>query len=261
MPAENPVRELIRRELLDRSAYGSLQDRIELFEPFKQRPITAASKDPSSITQAAMRLLTGANRDWDISGTNAADSCAVLTANGGIKLTTAGADDDQVILGAAAAINSVDQTGWRKTAWNPTDPKEVFFEALISLPQVTACKVLCGVSLTSALDLTTDDNQAKFQFSTEGAVSTTGFTACTSIGGTDAEVECSGDAVAADTAYRLGIKVSSTGVPRFYVNGIKVATGSALTANTVLLPFIGVQALTDAAKSLEVRWARLSRLI
>lgn len=258
MPAPNPVRELIKRELLDRAPFGSYQDRYELFEPFLQRPVLASTLDPSTINQAAQRLLTGANRDWIISGTNAANAGSALNVDGGVKLDTAGADNDQIILSPATAINSVAQSAWNTVEWEPEHSP--FVEFLVELPSLADIRLHAGLGLTAAVDLTTDDDQAKLVFDSEGSTSTSNFTAATSIGGTDAESDSS-HAAEADVTVRLEIRVSTSRVPRFYINGVKVHTGDALTEGADLIPFIGIQALTGSAKTLLVRGIRASRLL
>lgn len=258
MPAENPVRELMRRELLARAAYGSIQERIELYEPFYNRPILAADLDPSTINQAAVRLLTGANRHWVISGTNAANAGSALDVDGGVSLTTAGANNDQIILAPAGAINSIEQSPWGRTEWEPEH--ESRFECLLELPSIAAAKVHAGFGLSAVLDQTTDADQCKFVFNTGGAVSVANWTAVTSIAGTDDEDDTD-EAAAASTSVRLGIRIDSDRVPTFWIDGVEVHEGSALAEGANLIPFIGIQALTAAAKTLKVRWVRCSRLI
>lgn len=256
MPAPNPVRELIDREFLDKAPFSRYQDRVQLFDNFLQRPVLDATLDPATVNQAALRLYTGANKDWVIAGTNAADADSALDTDGGVLLSTAGADNDQMILQPAAAINSVAQSQWRALDWAPENGCR--FEAIIELPAITALLFQFGLGLTSTLDLTTDNDSVKLQFSTEGATSTTNWTATTSIGGTDVEVDTT-RTVEAAKSIRLGIHVNTSRVPRFYVNGVKVHTGGALTAAAAIKPFMGIQALAAAAKSYKVRAVRGSR--
>lgn len=261
MPAPNPVRELIRRELFDRVPGGSFQDRYELYEPFLQRPVTAATLDwggDDTFTQAELRLYTGANKNWIISGTNAANSGSALDVDGGVLLTTAGADNDQVIVSPATAINSVDQSAWRKVEWEPEHAIRIEF--LIELPSLANIRFHAGWGLTTVLDLTTDNDQAKLVFDTESATSPENWVAAQSVGGTDDGQDTGSPAVAGVTV-RLGIEVNTSRVPRYYVNGIKKATGDALTAGANLIPFCGIQALEAAAKSFKLRGIRASRLL
>jgi len=259
MPAPNPVRELIKREGLVRIPGASIHERIELYDPFVKRPVLQSSLDPSTINQAAVRLLTGANTAWAIEGTNAANAGSALNVNGGVLLSAAGADNDQIILRPAEAINSVAQSAWNTIEWEPEH--EIRFECVIELPAITTIAVQAGFGLDPAnLDLTSDDDKCVFQFSTEGATSTANWTACTSVGGTDVETDTT-VAGEATKSIRLGISVSSTRTPRFYINGVQRVVGSSLTAGVNLIPYIGIQALAAAAKTVAVRYVRCSRLL
>lgn len=256
MPAPTPVRTLIKREGREHGAYNAITERYELLETFQRRPVLASDLDPATINQAAVRLLTGANKDFIISGTNAANAGSALHVNGGVKLDTGGLDNDQIILSPATAINSVDQTAWRTVEWEPEH--ELDFETIFELPSLDNILLHVGLGLTAALDLTTDADQAKVQFSTEGSTSTSNFTAATSVGGADAEEDL-GVAPTADKSIRIRITTDPNGVPRFYVNNVLKHTGSALTSGVNLIPFMGVQALTGSVKSFIPRMLRLSR--
>ncbi|MCC7407391.1 MAG: hypothetical protein IT442_04925 [Phycisphaeraceae bacterium] len=267
MPADNPVTELLRRQALLRDPTGSYQDRYEIFEGWAcGRPILQADLDPSTINQAAVRLLTGCNRAWKLSGTNAANAGSVMGggSQGGIVLTTAGALNDQMILSPSSAINSIDLSNWRYTNWRPSALAR--FEAQISLPSIAAVKVHVGFGLSEVLDLTTDADQAKFAFNTAGAVSTANWTACASIAGTDTETD-SEEALAANTLYRLGVWFQTNPdddtevLAEFYVNGTKVHTTGPVTQAINLLPFLGIEALAASAKSIYVHTLRCSRTI
>lgn len=255
----NPVEELVKRSLLERAPGGSFQDRYELFEDWSAgRPILQADLDPSTINQAAVRLLTGASKRWKISGTNAANAGVALHAGGGISLATAGALNDQIILSPADAINSVGQSPWRVTQWQPQ--QECRFEAQIELPSIESVKVTAGFVLTDALDLTTDADQAKLLFNTAGAVSASTWTAAASIAGTDTETDSEVEALASKTI-RLAVWANTDGEFEFLINGTVVHTTATATAAANLIPHLSIQALTAAAKTLIVRSVRVSRLL
>jgi len=107
-----------------------------------------------------------------------------------------------------------------------------------------------------------DADFAKIQFSTEGAVSTTKFTAMEGIAGTDTEVVLNTtDAVAINRTYNLEIRYSSTGFARFYVDGVKKHTSlSAHTAAAALHPVFGCQGLAVAETNFNIRQVRMSRV-
>jgi len=258
MPSKDVTIGLIKSEAKSLYAPADYRDRIVLRETFQKRPILAANLDPATVDQAAQRLLTGANLDWIISGTNAANAGSALNVDGGIALTTAGADNDQIILSPATAINSVAQSLFGTVEWEPEHAPRVEF--IIELPSVADVLVHAGLVLTAALDLTTDADQAKFQLSDEGAVSTTKWTQALSIGGTDTEISL-GVTPTVDKTIRLGIEVNTNRKAQFFIDGLKVGEQTAaLTAGANLIPVIGIQALDAVAKTIKVREVIISRL-
>ncbi len=258
MPSKDVTIGLIKSESKQLYAPTDYRDRIVLRETFQKRPVLAATLDPSTINQAAQRLLTGANLDWIISGDNAANADSALDVDGGIALATAGSDNDQIILSPATAINSVAQSLFGTVEWEPEHAPR--FEAIIELPSLADVLVHVGLGLTAALDLTTDDDQAKFQLSDEGSVSTTKWTRALSIGGTDTEVDL-GVTPTADKTIRLGIEINTNRKAQFLIDGLKVGGQTdALTAGANLIPFLGIQALAGSAKTIKVREIIVSRL-
>jgi len=367
MPAPNPVKELIKRELLDRAPFGSYQERYELYDLFEKVPslaatpafrtevinaeylatsvdkrvftadaactvtkidltVTVAGTDGSAVTVMPEKVpsgtaigsgsdllastldlkgtantiqngtlhataanlvlaagdsialdfagtltaatgvlsiqveygvegasgLSGANPNWIISGTNAADADVSLDVDGGIVIATAGADNDQIIMSprTGSQLASIE--------WEPEHSARV--EWVLEIPTITTVLLHAGFGLTAALDLTTDDDQAKFQLSTEGAVSTVNWTAADSIAGTDVETDTD-RVVEAATTVRLAVEINSNRVARFYVNGLLKHTSSALTAGVNLIPFIGVQALAVAVRNVKIRSVRVNRTL
>lgn len=258
MPAPNPTRELFRRESLLNGPYGSFRDNYQIVDAFERRVETLTNWDPSTINQAALRLITVANPNWQLTGTNAVATDQALNVDGGLDLVTAGADNDQVIISPRGQINSVDSGALGVVTWEPQHETRVHW--ILEIPAITAILVHAGVGLTAALDLTTDDDQAKFQFSTEGAVSTANFTAVESTGGTDTETDL-GVAPVIATTLELEVRFSSSGIARWYVNGVKKHTSAAaLTVGAAFIPFLGFQALAAAAKTVTVRGFRISRV-
>jgi hypothetical protein len=255
------------QEFLARHYTDDKFTRYGLEERFHQRPILAAAMDPGTVDQAAFRLTQGANRNFMVAGTNMTSALSVLAASGGITLTTAGANNDQALLIPATAINSVDQSAWTKTDW--LTQKSPRFHCLVSLSSVASVRFFAGLKLTSTPTLATDDDQAYLSFDTGSSVSATGWRLVSSATGTDADKAAralgqAGNAVypdvAAATDYLLSVIVDATRVPHFYVNGEFVGAGQQLTTAIGLKPFVGIQALTGAAKAITVRLVRASRL-
>ena len=211
----------------------------------------------TGVLTVTLELLE-ANENWVVSGTNATNDSAVLDVDGGVILTTAGADNDQVIISPRGAVGSLNVNPWSTLELEPEH--SAYFESLIYLPSIANVLVQMGLVQSAALDLTTDDDQAKFQFSTEGAVSVANWTAIESIAGTDDEDDTS-TAAASATATRLGVLINTSRVPVYYINGTKVHTGDAMTSGVDLIPVLGIQALTASAKSMKLLSVRVSRLL
>ncbi len=266
MPAINPTIELLRRELLRFGPYGAFRDRIELTDYFLQAPARDADWDglTDPLTVGESEIIMVANPNWALTGDGPADPAdQVLDADGGFALTTDGTDNDQAICFPRGAINSIVSTAWASLTLEPQH--EARFQAIIELPAITALTIQFGLGLLANLELggasQIDADYAKIQFSTEGAVSTTKFTAMDGIAGTDVETVLeTTDVVAVDTTYNLEVRYSSTGVARFYIDGVKKHTTSVHTAAAALHPVFGIQALGGAVKVVKVRQLRVSRV-
>lgn len=239
MPAKNPVEELITRSLLDKAPGGSYKTRYELFDQFERLPKLAATVDDQK------------NINWQLTGTNAADLDVTRDPDGGLNIVTAGADDDQVIVsplaGSAAAA----------TLWSPEVGSRM--EVVIELPDVSNLLFHMGFGLTANLDLVTDDDQAKFEFSTEGALTVENWTSNDSIAGLDSQVDTFLAAAALRTI-NLAVEINTSSVARFYVDDILKVTTGTLTLAADLQPFFGIQALAAAAKTVKVRSIRVNRV-
>jgi hypothetical protein len=227
------------------------KDWYVLRDTFVQRPILSGDYDPSTINQAAVRLLTGANRDFSVAGTAA--TASVLAVGGGVTLTTATSTNDQSILQPRVDINSIAQTQWRTAGF--TAAKQLRFRALVSLSNVASVRFMAGLKLTNTPTLATDDDQAMFHFDT--AVGTA-WRVVDSNAGTD-NTQAVGVTVAATTDYLLDIVVKEA-IPTYYINRVKVAGGKALkTADATLIPFVGIQTLTTAAKAFTIKHLLVAR--
>ena len=364
MPAPDPVKNLIRRSLLDRAAYGTVRERIQLWDGFDQpvallasartrfqtitvqiqvvpvdahlwtapsvckvravryTPMVAGSGGASTfmltkvasgttagsgtdLLSAAMDLVgtvettqTGSlhgtaantlltagqniafgrasgtptaatgylpvdvefptvNPNWVLSGTNAADAGCLLAVDGGMTLSTQTADNDQMIVFPATSLAPA-QTPWQAVEWEAEH--ELQLDAIVDIGTAADTLIQVGLKLTANLDLTTDDDQAFFQFSDEGATSTANWTCCTSIGGTDVEAD-SGVVGAAGESVHLRIRTNTNGIARFYINGVKVYTSPLVLTNGIeLYPSFGLQELVvTTPSSFSMRGIGLSR--
>lgn len=205
------------------------------------------------IQNAAEATRMIADPDFEVQGVNAVSGSVAFHPEGGIKLTTAGADGDEVIL---APHQDANQSAWKQWTWG-TD-KELIWEAEIETDtNITNAIIWAGLKLTSTEVSATDDDQVFVRY--EDDVNAGEFQVVSSIGGTD-DAHDTGVVVAVSTLYRLKIVLDSSRVAKVYINGTLVETTAALTDAVNLVPVIGVAADgAAAAKSLVVYGQRLSR--
>lgn len=211
--------------------------RFQLLHIGGQRGKPSLNADINSATEATREI---ADPDFELLGTNATSGSSTFNAEGGIKLTTAGADNDQVILLPHLDTN---QTAWSSVTWG-TD-KETSWECEIATDSsIAACIIWAGLKLTNTPTAATDDNQVFFRY--QSGVNDGEWQLIYSIGGTDTTVDA-GVVVAVSTIYHLKVVIDSSRIARCYINGVLVATSTALTNTTDFIPYIGVQASGAAA--------------
>lgn len=197
------------------------------------------------------------NPDWVLSGTNAADSDSLLSATGGIRLTTGGSANDQMIISPDA---STGQSSWGITTWNTA--LKLAMEATIKTGSAITDQVFwVGLKLTNPAPwaVGTDADQIVVYYdSSTGA----NLRAVYSIAGTDVDADLSYVdntettkklAVAADTLYHIEIYLDADRKAYIFVNGRLYLTTTAVTSLTTLDPSIGIQTLAAATKQLFIR--------
>jgi len=270
----------------DRTQGFGLKDarRYYLYESFAKKPgLNAVSIiDPDADSASALAAYVIANRDFETLGTNMTTALTTFPGtSAGIKMTTAGADQDQAILLPHLDAN---MSAWSKVLWGTENSVE--WECSIMLPALDNQKVWAGLKLTNDQLVATDDDQIFFKFQSD-ATNSEAFTTFAnwhlvhSIGGTD-YISKLPIAVAANTPYHLKIKIDSDRKATCFVNGIqynitstagstggtavtaveagKAATKSAALTNDVdLIPYIGIEAGAAAAEAIDVHWTSISR--
>tara|TARA_R100000306_G_C4368279_1_gene138694 strand:+ start:845 stop:1570 length:726 start_codon:yes stop_codon:yes gene_type:complete len=202
----------------------------------------------AQVPQLNTDVAVDANLNWEMAGTNAASLTAgTHSTGGGIKMLTAGADNDQVILSPhvdaqQSALNTIDFQ---------TDDECYIGTRIATDSLVTTMLIHFGFDLTpTTLDETTDADQAFFSFDTDNSDTT--WMANWSVGGTDTEYN-TGIAVSASTAYTLAISIDADRVAHFFINSKREASSAALTSGVDFKPFLGIQALATAARTLYCR--------
>lgn len=264
IPAGNVWRNEDLRALLYSFADGSegigprelVNPRIELcwIAGRRGKPSLNAVLATDETSNAAAHLAKNiADPHFEVLGTNMTTALSTYNAEGGITLTTAGADNDQAIL-----LPHLDagQSPWTQITWG-TD-REVAWQIRFDTGSSIAAMILwAGLKLTNTPTIATDNEQVFFRY--QNAVNSGKFEAIYSIGGTDVTVD-SGVTVAASTAYELVIAISAARIARMFINGALVATSTALAAAADLIPYLGVQASgAAAAKAVTVHGQSISR--
>lgn len=223
-----------------------------LEEFFKKRPALNAVKDFGTPTNAQVIAADIANDDFEVLGTNMTTALATFAANGGVTLTTAGADNDQGII--APHLNT-NQSAWASTLWGTED--QCRYEAWIQTgASIAAVTIWAGLKLTNTSVIATDDNQAFLRYA---AADGTDWKLTCSRAGTDVTSD-TGVVVAASTLYRLVIEIDSARRVSAFINGVQVADRlAALTDAIDLIPYIGVHANTASAKAITAKYLAMSR--
>ena len=253
--------------------------RFYLEEWFLQRPGLNANIDQVSTVEVQRAL----NRNWEALGTNMTTAlCTFAGTSGGVKATTAGADQDQAILTPHLDTAA---TAWAGCLWGTEN--ETHWETSIQLPAIDNQNVWAGLKLTNAPELATDDDQAYFQFLTDADNSGQAFTDFTklhfihSVGGTD-YISQLPITVAANTIYHLKIEIDSDRKAAIFVNGVQynvattagstggtavtavqpgvqAAKSNALTDDVDFIPYNGIEANAGAAEALISHYICMSR--
>ncbi len=203
--------------------------------------------------------------------------CTFAGTSGGVKATTAGADQDQAIITPHLDTAA---TAWAGCLWGTEN--SVHWETSIQLPAIDNQNVWAGLKLTNAPELATDADQAYFQFLTDADNSGQAFTDFTklhfvhSINGTDFISQLP-ITVAADTIYHLKIEIDSDRKAAIFVNGIQYNVsstsgstgGTAVTTGTTksgalkndvdFIPYNGIEANAGAAEALITHYICMSR--
>ena len=231
---------------------------------FNKRPLLNAdilitNTDP---TLAQMALIYSANTDWEVIGTNMTGALCTFSTRGGITLTTAGAGSDCAILQpqqdtAASGLVTADFS---------TDD-EIYFRAVITTGgTITGDMIVRAGFLTTLADITdfavgNDAEQACFRY--EDGVASGVWQATSSDNGTD-DTNNSSVTVALSTTYDLEVRVDSSRVPRFYINGILESTNDALGTGHDLIPFVGVAEPAGgggAARAADVHYLKVAKTL
>lgn len=205
--------------------------------------------DMASGTEAVREI---ADPDFELLGTNAVSSCSAYNTGGGIDLVTTTGANDQVIL---VPHLDTSQSAWGTVLW-PTGKSLIWECRIKTASAITSTIIWAGLKLTNTGTGATDDDQVFVRY---GSADNGGeFEVWSSIAGTDTTTD-TGIVVATSTEYHFRIVIDSSRIAKVYINGTLYLTTTALTS-TNLIPYIGIQTTTTAAKTLTVRGQKISRI-
>ena len=205
-------------------------NRFDLRWTAGQRGKPSINADINSATEATREI---ADPDFEILGVNGTSALCTYYAEGGIKLATAGADGDEEILLPHLDAN---QSAWAQVTWG-TDKKTEWEAHIKTGSSIASCIIWAGLKLTNTEVTATDNDQVFFRY--ESDVNGGEWQAIYSIGGTDTATDTN-LVVVLSTEYYLRIAIDASRIARMYINGTLVATSTALTDATDLIPYIGV---------------------
>lgn len=261
MPSPTATQKIVNDILLRRGDYDPAL-RCGYNEIFDKKPGVSGDYDPGTVNQAALRLYTAANKNFMVSGSNGTSALCTNAAGGGITLTTAGGanttDAEQI---SPLLVNSAKVTPFNAITWDPA--KSLVFRAWIKTQAAatTTHRLHVGLKLTANLDITTDADQCGFRIDT--AVSAANWSVFQSVGAVNTlPTMAPAVPILSSTEYELMIATNASGVPFYYVNGVNVAVGTAMTAAALLIPVVGViQVANSVTSAVTIRRLHLSRLL
>ena len=228
--------------------FANYHGRLSYVENWLKRPaLNAVLTTYTSSVAAAEGVATNvANKDFEVLGTNMTTALCTFSATGGITLTTAGASADSAIVLPHLSTN---QSAWKSTLW-VTDSSPSFGAKIVTGASIASTSIWSGFKLTNTPVTATDDDQAFFRL--DDATNGGRWQAVYSIAGVDVAYD-TGVSSAASTAYSLEISIDAARVPKFFINGDHVCTGTPLITAKNFIPYTGVLANTGAAKAITIR--------
>ena len=225
-----------------------------------------------------------ANKHFEVKGTN--KTSALVDWGGayaGIRLTTAGANNDQIIIlpHLNQLRDSQYDTAWAGILWGTEN--QVEWECAITTDSSVAdYSFWAGLKLTEVPAYADDDDKAYFLFCSDddhGALTTNAnLHFVYSVGGTDYITDL-GLAVAVSTTYRLRIEIDSDRKVSVFVNdtqyglvtsataggatqSVSTTKSNTLTDNIDLIPYVGVQQMAGGKSSnLRLHYEKISRIL
>ncbi len=226
-------------------------NRIELEWVAGARGKPGINADIESTTESVREI---ADEDFEVQGTNSSSDDVTIVAEGGILLTTDGADNDSLFIIPHQDSN---QSGWKEITWG--SDREVSWECLIKTgTNIANVKYIIG--LKSDLDLGVDDaDLGVFNFDTDDSDTTWGFVGNEAAGTvTDTDT---GITVTLGTLYKLRLTCGPDQIMKAYINDEYVGEQSFASGAEDFTPVIGVQALSGAADVMTIFGQKIGRTL
>jgi hypothetical protein len=218
--------------------------------------LSAVTQLPAGNTYNTADFLANQNADhnFEILGSNGSSDDITISVEGGLKMETDGGGTDSVIL--LPHLTTI-QSPWKVVTWG-TD-QETEWECTLRTGSSVAGHILwAGLKLTNTATIDTDAKQCFFRY--EVSVNSGKWAAIYSINNADTTT-VSEVTLAADTVYKLAIKIDSARIARFYINDALVVASTALDNTTDFIPYIGILETAAAARHLYVYGQSISRKI
>ena len=229
---------------------GTDADRYELEWVAGQRGKPGLNVEIQTTAESTRMV---ADPHFEVLGTNMTTALCTFNAEGGITLTTAGADGDGAIL---LPHLDADQSAWTQVTWG-TDQETRWECVIVTGANITNTIIYAGLKLTNTATTATDANQVFFRYEDDNNDGE--WEAVSSIANVD-DAHDTGVVVAVSTRYKLAIAIDASRIARFYINDVLKETSAALTDAIDLIPYIAVEADgASAAKSISVQRQKIGR--
>ncbi len=226
-------------------------NRIELEWVGGARGKPGINADIESTTESVREIT---DEDFELQGTNASSDDMLINGEGGLFMTTDGADNDSLFI---VPHQDPNQTGWKEITWG--SDREVSWECLIRAGNSVA-NVAYVMGLKSDLDMGIDDaDLGVFHFNTDDSDVNWGFVG-NEAGGTVVDTD-TGITVTVNTLYKMRLTCGPDSIMKAFINDEYVGEQSFAGGAEDFVPFIGIQALSGAADTLTTFGQKIGRTL
>ncbi len=195
-------------------------------------------------------LAAGEDPVWDISLGVAGDVALITTNGGALRLDTAAADGDQVVLTTSQATSIFGDGAFWDTDLQPGFYATVRLDTAAN--SLHNARIFMGLKLSNTDVLGTDDDQAIWHMDANALTTPQPWSTVTS--NTDVDITRLYRNAEASTVVGLGVLLDEGRRPHYFFNGNHVGEGAGLRSLATVRPFIGVASRGQAEqKILDIR--------